>query len=79
MPQPRQVNVTQLNPQPLQWACPNADYLAQIIEPDLNMQFFWLVPAHCPAKKINSKPCRILSLILGPKSGQMVFLLSPNP
>ncbi len=38
-PQPRQVNVTQATPQPLQWACPNANYLAQIIELDLNMQF----------------------------------------
>ncbi len=43
-PQPRQVNVTQANPQPLQWACPNANYLAQIIELNLNMQFFWLLP-----------------------------------
>jgi len=50
-PQPRQVNVTQLNPQPLQWACPNANYLAQIIELDLNMQFFWLVLTHCASKK----------------------------
>jgi hypothetical protein len=49
-----QVNVTQANPQPLQWACPNANYLAQNIELDLNMQFFWLTPTHCAAKKINS-------------------------
>jgi len=52
-PQPCQVNVTQANPQPLRWACPEANYLAQIIELDLNMQFFWLVPTHCAAKKLN--------------------------
>jgi hypothetical protein len=52
-PQPCQVHITQANPQPLEWASPNADYLAQIIELDLNMQFFWLVPTHCAAKKIN--------------------------
>jgi hypothetical protein len=53
-PQPGQVNVTQANPQPFQWACPNANYLAQIIELDLNMQFFLLVPTRCAAKKNNS-------------------------
>ncbi len=53
-PQPRPVNITQTsNPQRLELACPNANYFAQIIELDLNMQFFWLVPAHCAAKKIN--------------------------
>jgi hypothetical protein len=50
-PQPCQVNIAQANPQPLEWACPNANYLAQIIELDLNMQFIWLVPTHCAAKK----------------------------
>jgi hypothetical protein len=54
MPPPRQVNVTQANPQPLQWACPNANYLVQIIELDLKMQFFWLLPSQCAAKNINS-------------------------
>jgi hypothetical protein len=30
---------------------PNANYLAQIIELDLIMQFFWLVLTHCASKK----------------------------
>jgi hypothetical protein len=56
-PQPRQVNISQANSQPLQWACPNANYLDQIIELDPNMQFFWLVPTKCAAqKKISTLP-----------------------
>ncbi len=79
MPQPRQVNVTQGNPQPLQWACPNANYLAQIIELEPEHAIFLAGSTSLCCQKNKFEPCQILCLILGPKLGLVIFLQSPKP